>query len=599
MKKLIYISIFFSIILILNNNFKVFAETIVYRTTNRQYISQDSSLKVIETRDIVITKPDWRISSNSIEKFSIINLEENITEEKIQKTKASIKTLSTNTKILNITENENKSVITVDVEILDEVIYEKPIKIILEYTNFTLQNSYGLVTDIYIPGFSNNYQFKTANSSEEVITELLIPKNLPNINFVSLPHHKEDKGSHISIKFFSSDLIGKTAWVQIGTTQQYKFKLSQKIPKSIDLPIGVNLVKMIIPGDRETSGFAQKTYYSSISPETISLEIDSENNLIATFKIKSNQDTIIVLEGFIQTTVDIENNKGKESLFIDKNKYLKPALYWESNSPELIQFATEIKSLSLTNSSNLLITLYNEIVNRIDYSKVKKYGLNERQGALATLQGAAAVCMEYSDLLIATARALGIPARAAFGYGFSGSSDTQLTVEPHQWTELFWEGKWVAVDTTWGESGREIIGGRLNHIYTHVAYIDPNTPPTLSINSIGNITFIESMTYEILAYSGNIPANLMTPTMLLNKYLTSNNFSQNYIVLLINDILERTNARLEMYIYDVFNFEIKNTTEKLGLFFVSLITLIYISKKLKPVKNRKINYESPNQRFRV
>jgi hypothetical protein len=207
--------------------------------------------------------------------------------------------------------------------------------------------------------------------------------------------------------------------------------------------------------------------------------------------------------------------------------------------------------------------------------------------------------MEYSDLLIATARALGIPARAAFGYGFSGSSDTQLTVEPHQWTELFWEGKWVAVDTTWGESGREIIGGRLNHIYTHVAYIDPNTPPTLSINSIGNITFIESMTYEILAYSGNIPANLMTPTMLLNKYLTSNNFSQNYIVLLINDILERTNARLEMYIYDVFNFEIKNTTEKLGLFFVSLITLIYISKKLKPVKNRKINYESPNQRFRV
>src|SRR5262249_16924543 len=129
---------------------------------------------------------------------------------------------------------------------------------------------------------------------------------------------------------------------------------------------------------------------------------------------------------------------------------------------------------------------YQYVVDKIDYSEVKRFGLNTRQGALKTLEGGAAVCMEYSDLFIALMRAEGVPARAAFGYGYDSRATSGVDTA-HQLAEAYIPklGQWVGVDTTWGENGPAIIGGDLNHLYRHVAVVDPNTPAQVSVQFFG------------------------------------------------------------------------------------------------------------------
>ena len=148
---------------------------------------------------------------------------------------------------------------------------------------------------------------------------------------------------------------------------------------------------------------------------------------------------------------------------------------------------------------------YMFVIDRIDYSFVKKNGLNNRQGALATLSGGAAVCMEYSDLFITLLRAQGVPARAAFGYGF-GTSDYDARADRsinHQWAEVYIPklNTWVNIDTTWGEFGNDLLGGDLNHFYSHVASIDPETPSTSSASFFGKLSSIpdRDMTIDILS----------------------------------------------------------------------------------------------------
>ena len=65
-------------------------------------------------------------------------------------------------------------------------------------------------------------------------------------------------------------------------------------------------------------------------------------------------------------------------------------------------------------------------------------------GAATTLATREADCTEFSQLFIAMARSLGLPARMVEGIAYSGSS-----FGGHAWVEV-WIGKWVELDPTWG-----------------------------------------------------------------------------------------------------------------------------------------------------
>src|SRR5205085_4817912 len=64
--------------------------------------------------------------------------------------------------------------------------------------------------------------------------------------------------------------------------------------------------------------------------------------------------------------------------------------------------------------------------------------------AAQTLATREADCSEFSDLFVAMARSLGLPARTVSGLAYSGNS-----FGGHAWVEV-WAGKWIELDPTWG-----------------------------------------------------------------------------------------------------------------------------------------------------
>jgi tetratricopeptide (TPR) repeat protein len=65
-------------------------------------------------------------------------------------------------------------------------------------------------------------------------------------------------------------------------------------------------------------------------------------------------------------------------------------------------------------------------------------------GAGQTLASREADCSEFSELFVAMARSLGLPARTVSGLAHSGS-----TFGGHAWVEV-WAGEWIEMDPTWG-----------------------------------------------------------------------------------------------------------------------------------------------------
>jgi transglutaminase-like putative cysteine protease len=60
-------------------------------------------------------------------------------------------------------------------------------------------------------------------------------------------------------------------------------------------------------------------------------------------------------------------------------------------------------------------------------------------------------CTEHTVLLVALARALGIPARPVHGLVYARYEDGQDALYWHAWAEVRSAGEWIAIDPTFGQ----------------------------------------------------------------------------------------------------------------------------------------------------
>ena len=341
-----------------------------------------------------------------------------------------------------------------------------------------------------------------------------------------MPTETIDTGDYFEYTIGQESLVGSNIWLQIGDNQYYEFAIKQKVKASDDINKGYfNEYRLIIPRDIVEAEVKQDVYFSKLDPEPKEVLTDDEGNLIAVFAIPSHQETTVSVEGYavvkrLEKKITNENSGELSDIPPSKyTKYLNPAEFWEVKDASIIARAQELLG-EKSNVYDVIETNYNHIVESIDYSEVKRFGINERQGALKTLQGGAAVCMEYSDLFLTLSRAQGIPARAAFGYGYDARLEEQGQ-DAHQWVQVFIpeQNEWISVDVTWGESGPTLIGGDLNHFYTHVAAIDPNTPASIERTSYGKRVDLIAPEFEIKAI-GSITDQVTPDTQseLLEKY---------------------------------------------------------------------------------
>ncbi|MFN4133742.1 MAG: transglutaminase-like domain-containing protein, partial [Candidatus Hadarchaeales archaeon] len=123
--------------------------------------------------------------------------------------------------------------------------------------------------------------------------------------------------------------------------------------------------------------------------------------------------------------------------------YTTPGEGWESDSPLIFQTARRLTA-GETNVYNALKKIHDYVVEKLRYEIQ-----DVRRGALWAFSNGRGDCSEYTDLSIAMARAVGIPARAVYGWGYSGEDN----LVEHAWPEFYLPGVgWQPSDPTWAET---------------------------------------------------------------------------------------------------------------------------------------------------
>jgi hypothetical protein len=130
--------------------------------------------------------------------------------------------------------------------------------------------------------------------------------------------------------------------------------------------------------------------------------------------------------------------------------YTSENKYWETTNPKIADLAKKYTTPR---------DIYNYVVSALSYDYNRVEAIPIRKGALAALASPKnSVCMEFTDLFIAIARAAGIPAREAVGYAYTTNSKLRplslVTDVLHAWPEYYDNAKkiWISVDPTWANT---------------------------------------------------------------------------------------------------------------------------------------------------
>ena len=132
----------------------------------------------------------------------------------------------------------------------------------------------------------------------------------------------------------------------------------------------------------------------------------------------------------------------------DLIQYTKPEKYIESDAEEIVREANEIASRT-DNVYELCALIANFTSSHVKYTLGIKYD----KGALWVYKNKKGKCGHFARLYVALARALGIPAKTAYGIGFLSLDFSEVHVkrETHTWALIYIPGlKWVPVEPQHG-----------------------------------------------------------------------------------------------------------------------------------------------------
>ena len=146
----------------------------------------------------------------------------------------------------------------------------------------------------------------------------------------------------------------------------------------------------------------------------------------------------------------MDPREGYRQPLADASQYIQPAKYWEANNRHIQELAKVYTTPR---------EIYDYVVQTLTYDYKRATQIPIRKGAAQALETPNnAICMEFTDLFIAIARAAGIPAREAVGYAHT----TNARLRPlsfvsdvlHAWPEYYDEGRqiWIPVDPTWADT---------------------------------------------------------------------------------------------------------------------------------------------------
>lgn len=364
----------------------------------------------------------------------------------------------------------------------------------------------GKVWNINIPGLKKQREYDSFDVS------VIFPKSLGSPSYV-----KPDIGTlkENTIKFTKEDLQKSGISIAFGDEEIYDFELSYHLKNPNLFPIKTEIA---LPPNTNY----QDVEISGISPKPSNVTKDIDGNWLAQYVLKPSHSQEVTAKGKVKILLHpLKKIASKEELSL----YLKEKPFWQINNKEIKNLAKELKTP---------YEIYKYVVNNLTYDFERVQNNLPRRGALEVLKNPkSAVCLEFTDLFIAIARAAGIPAREVNGFAFTeNSKERPLSLVKdvlHAWPEYYDTdiNTWVMVDPTW-----ENTTGGVDHFHTldfnHFAFVIKGENSTYPIPA-GGYKFSDNESSKDIKVDFSSSYNPTAQTLSFSEEFSENYFSSGTI----------------------------------------------------------------------
>lgn len=294
----------------------------------------------------------------------------------------------------------------------------------LSYETSEIAKKSGRIWEIILPKPSETEAIEDYKISLEVPKEFGTPaylKPLPKTGYT----------------WFKDEIKTSGIFAAFGDYQNYNFRLTYHLENNNVIPVQTEIA---LP---PTTAY-QEVFLQSLTPQPKDVTIDQDGNWLASYDLNPREQKSVILTG---TALVYYQQRYKEELtnLID---LISPRKYWESENSQI---------LDLVNSLKTPKEIYDYTINNLWYDSSKIGKDNLRLGAVnAIVNPKSAICMEFTDLFIALARARKIPAREVEGFALTTNENRQpVSLKKdvlHAWPEYWENGMWNMVDPTWGHT---------------------------------------------------------------------------------------------------------------------------------------------------
>lgn len=321
----------------------------------------------------------------------------------------------------------------------------KQLSFTLRFENGEIAQRNGTIWEVNIPGIAPDADIASYNVS------LSVPQTFgPNAYMSPLPIG----GSRWTKDQMTSGGISAA----YGTSQSFDVHLTYFIQNTGITPARAEIA---LPPDTAY----QTVVITSITPKTDGVVRSREGNWLAYYTLAPGGSQSVEVTLHIDVTMHPKETYTDEAA--ELSAYTKEQKYWETSNQK-------IADLAKTYTTPRAIYTYVVSALNYDYTRVKDQPI--RKGAVAALASPDnSICMEFTDLFIAIARAAGIPAREAVGYAYTTNSRLRplslVSDVLHSWPEYYDRERkiWVAIDPTWANTT-----GGVNYFdkldYNHIVF---------------------------------------------------------------------------------------------------------------------------------
>jgi hypothetical protein len=357
----------------------------------------------------------------------------------------------------------------------------------------------GKIWEVNIPGIEKQNSFHSFNVNLQVPPSFGKPVYIKPCN--------TQAGCNDSLQFNKEQLSASGISIAFGENQLYDYTLLYHLQNINLFPI---ITEIAIPSDTNY----QQIYIDSIDPKPLTIKKDSDGNWLAEYEINAAKKIDIIVKGRVRISL----TPVSETLTASNRKlYLQEQPYWQITD-------TSIKALALSLKTPQAI--YNYTVKNLNYDFSRISKTNNRLGASNVLKKPSlAVCLEFTDLFIALARAAGIPAREVDGYAYTNNSRQRplSLVEDvlHAWPEYYDDVRksWIMVDPTWGNTTGGVDYFNILD-FDHFAFIKKGVSSTYPVPAGGYKIVNDEDRKDVYVYT-SINDSIPAPTLILSPVLKS------------------------------------------------------------------------------